>query len=136
MTKKKCIFIVLFVFLIWILWSNTALELNYYIVQSDKLPKAFDGFCILISHRPEFFNEYVATGVDLVLSGHTHGGQFRIPFVGGLVAPHQGFFPKYDVGMYTENNTSMIVSRGIGNSIIPIRFNNRPEVIVIKLQAS
>lgn len=81
-------------------------------------------------------NTYVACGVDLALSGHAHGGQFRLPFVGGLVAPNQGLFPKYDSGLYTEGNTNMIVSRGIGNSILPFRFNNRPEVILIELKAT
>ena len=94
-----------------------------------------DGFTILLSHRPEFFNQYVRADIDLVFSGHAHGGQFRLPFVGGLVAPNQGLFPKYDAGLYTEENTNMIVSRGIGNSILPFRFNNRPEVILVKLES-
>ena len=88
---------------------------------------------VLLSHRPELFETYVESGVDLVLSGHAHGGQFRLPFVGGLVAPNQGLFPKYETGLYTCNSTNMLVSRGIGNSIIPFRFNNRPEVILIEL---
>lgn len=92
-------------------------------------------FTVLLSHRPELFDTYVESGVDLVLSGHAHGGQFRLPFVGGLVAPNQGFFPEYDAGLYTEKSTNMIVSRGIGNSIIPFRFNNRPEVILIELES-
>ena len=92
-----------------------------------------DGYTILLSHRPELFDLYVDTGMDLVFSGHAHGGQFRLPFVGGLVAPNQGFFPKYDAGQFTEENTTMIVSRGVGNSIIHIRFNNRPEIIVATL---
>ena len=71
--------------------------------------------------------------IDLVLSGHAHGGQFRLPFIGGIAAPNQGLFPRYDGGMYSENNTTMIVSRGIGNSIIPVRFNNRPEIVSIEL---
>jgi len=71
----------------------------------------------------------------LALCGHAHGGQFRLPFIGGLIAPNQGFLPKYDAGKYQENNTTMIVSRGIGNSIIPIRFNNRPEIVVVALIA-
>ena len=95
-----------------------------------------DGFSVLLSHRPELFDTYVACGVDRALSGHAHGGQFRLPFVGGLVAPNQGLFPKYDSGLYTEGNTNMIVSRGIGNSILPFRFNNRPEVILIELKAT
>lgn len=93
-----------------------------------------DAYCILLSHRPELFNAYVNANVDLVLSGHAHGGQIRLPFIGGIVAPNQGFFPKYDAGIYTQDNTTMIVSRGIGNSIIPIRFNNRPEIVVIELK--
>lgn len=93
-----------------------------------------DGFTVLLSHRPEVFDTYVASGMNLVLSGHAHGGQFRSPFLGGLVAPNQGFFPEYDSGLYTEGGTNMIVSRGIGNSILPFRFNNRPEVILIELE--
>ena len=95
-----------------------------------------DSYTILLSHRPELFEVYTESKVDLVLSGHAHGGQFRLPFVGGLVAPNQGLFPKYDAGLYTEENTNMIVSRGIGNSILPFRFNNRPEVILIELNCS
>ena len=92
-------------------------------------------FTVLLSHRPELFDTYADHGLDLVLSGHVHGGQFRLPFIGGLVAPNQGLFPEYDAGIYTEGNTNMLVSRGIGNSILPFRINNRPEVILIELQA-
>jgi predicted MPP superfamily phosphohydrolase len=82
------------------------------------------------------FEIYADSGVNLILSGHAHGGQFRLPFVGGLVAPNQGLFPEYDAGQYTRENTCMIVSRGVGNSIIPFRFNNRPEVILIELKTA
>ena len=92
-------------------------------------------YCILLSHRPETFEAYVEENIDLVLSGHAHGGQFRLPFIGGIVAPDQGLFPKYTAGKYIRNNTTMIVSRGIGNSIIPVRFNNRPEIVVIELKS-
>ena len=88
---------------------------------------------ILLSHRPELFAAYKESGVDLALTGHAHGGQFRLPFIGGLIAPNQGFFPKYDAGLYTEDGANMVVSRGLGNSIIPLRFNNRPEIVVIEL---
>ena len=91
-----------------------------------------DNYKVLLAHRPEYFDVY-AGNVDLVLSGHAHGGQFRIPFIGGLVAPGQGFFPEYYEGSYIEDNTEMIVSRGIGNSIIPFRINNKPEIIVAEL---
>ena len=93
------------------------------------------GFTILLSHRPELFDTYVAHDMDLVLSGHAHGGQFRLPLIGGLVAPNQGLFPKYDAGLYSEGDTNMIVSRGLGNSIIAFRFNNRPEVVLIELES-
>ena len=76
---------------------------------------------------------YSESGVDLVLSGHMHGGQFRVPFLGGLYAPSHGFFPEYDAGLYTKSDTDMIVSRGLGNSIFPIRINNRPEIVGVEL---
>ena len=91
---------------------------------------AGEGYTILLSHRPELFALYAQYGVDLVFSGHAHGGQVRIPFVGGLIAPNQGFFPEYDAGLYSRKGTQMLVSRGVGNSIIPLRINNRPEIIV------
>lgn len=93
------------------------------------------GYTILLSHRPELFESYVSCGADLVFSGHAHGGQFRLPFVGGLIAPNQGLFPKHDAGLYIDGDTQMVVSRGIGNSIIPVRFHNRPEIVLAVLQA-
>lgn len=92
-------------------------------------------FTLMLSHRPELFDSYVENEIDLVLSGHAHGGQVRIPLIGGLIAPDQGLFPKYDAGVYSEGNTAMVVSRGIGNSVIPIRINNRPEIVLIELQS-
>ena len=91
-----------------------------------------DNYKILLAHKPHYFDAY-ANQVDLVLSGHAHGGQFKIPFIGGVVAPGQGFFPEYYTGSYIKENTEMIVSRGIGNSIIPFRINNKPEIIVAEL---
>ena len=95
-----------------------------------------DVYTVLLSHRPELFDVYAENGVDLVFSGHAHGGQFCLSFAGGLVASNQGFFPEYDAGAYTAGNTTMIVSRGIGNSIIPVRFNNRPEVVIAELRTA
>ena len=91
------------------------------------------GYTILLSHRPELFESYAACDIDLIFSGHAHGGQFRLPLIGGLIAPNQGFFPKYDAGMFSAHNTHMVVSRGLGNSIIPFRINNRPEIILVEL---
>lgn len=93
-----------------------------------------DNYKILLSHRPELFDTYCEAGVELVLSGHAHGGQIRLPFLGGIAAPNQGFYPKYTEGLYSDGSTSMVVSRGLGNSIIPLRINNRPEIVVIKLE--
>lgn len=93
-----------------------------------------EGYKILLSHRPEIFSVYVKHDIDLVFSGHAHGGQFRIPFIGGVAAPNQGWFPQYDAGLYHKNDTDMIVSRGIGNSYIPVRVNNRPEIIIASLE--
>ena len=100
----------------------------------SELQNESDCYTVLLAHRPELFETYVDAGVDLVFSGHAHGGQFRLPFIGGLVAPNQGFFPEYDAGLFSEGSTTMIVSRGVGNSIIPIRFNNRPEIVVAELK--
>lgn len=91
-------------------------------------------FVLLLAHEPQNMDKYSKEEVDLVLSGHAHGGQVRLPFIGGLVAPDQGFFPEYTEGFYEENATSMIVSRGLGNSVIPIRVFNRPEIVCVELK--
>ena len=94
----------------------------------------------LLAHRPEFFTSYVTDNPDIhpdvIFSGHAHGGQIRLPFIGGLFAPGQGFFPKYTSGVYSSpQNTDqkLVVSRGIGNSLFPLRINNKPHFIVITL---
>lgn len=88
---------------------------------------------ILLAHEPQYIAKYAQADVDLVLSGHAHGGQFRLPFVGGVVAPDQGFFPEYTEGLHVAEDTSMIISRGIGNSVIPLRVFNCPEIVCVKL---
>lgn len=90
-------------------------------------------YTVLLSHRPELMPIYSKQAINLVLSGHAHGGQFRLPFIGGIFAPNQGFFPKYSAGIYTEANTTMIVSRGLGPSSFPFRFNNKPDLVEIIL---
>lgn len=94
-----------------------------------------DLFTLVLSHRPETFQDYVDYKMDVVFSGHAHGGQFRLPGLGGLVAPGQGLFPSYTAGMYSENTTHMIVSRGLGNSAIPVRIFNSPEIVVVTLKS-
>lgn len=92
-------------------------------------------YTVVLSHRPEIFEEYVSGNADLVLTGHAHGGQFRLPFIGGLYSPGEGLLPVYDAGSFTQDETVMYVSRGIGNSLFPIRFNNRPELPVYTLRS-
>lgn len=93
-----------------------------------------EDFTILLSHRPELMDVYSRYGIDLVFSGHAHGGQIRLPLIGGLVAPNQGWLPEYDAGLFERGQTRMIVSRGLGNSLFPLRFNNRPELIIVELK--
>lgn len=88
---------------------------------------------VVLAHEPQYLVRYASIGVDLVLSGHAHGGQFRLPFVGGIVAPDQGFLPEYTAGEYYMNGTEMIVSRGLGNSVIPVRLFNYPEIVCVEL---
>ncbi len=92
-------------------------------------------YSVLLSHRPELMEVYAESGCDLVFSGHSHGGQFRLPGLGGLYAPGQGIFPEYDGGVYTSGATTMAVSRGVGNSLMPVRLNNRPEIVAVELKA-
>ena len=87
-------------------------------------------FTILLSHRPEIIDLYSESKVDLVFTGHAHGGQIRLPFTDGLFAPNQGLLPRYTSGKFKKGNTEMIVSRGLGNSLFPFRIFNRPELIV------
>lgn len=93
-----------------------------------------DKFTLLITHRPEHIDIYSNNNVDLVFTGHAHGGQIRVPFVGGIIAPGQGLLPKYTSGVYNINNTSMVVNRGVGNSKFPFRINNRPELVFVTLE--
>ena len=95
--------------------------------------KGVEGYQILLAHRPETLTQYAQTGIDLVFCGHAHGGQFRLPW-GGVIAPNQGFFPKITAGIYRQDGTQMVVSRGLGNSWIPIRLFNRPEVLLVTLR--
>ena len=92
-------------------------------------------FTILLAHRPELFGFYSQFGFDLVLSGHAHGGQWRIPgILNGVYAPNQGLFPAYAGGRYEQDGTVMIVSRGLARESTRVpRFYNRPELVIVDL---
>ena len=94
-------------------------------------------YTILLSHRPEKMELYAQYDFDLVLSGHAHGGQWRVPLLfNGLYAPDQGFLPKYAGGFYEENGTKMIVSRGLATKEVRSvqRVYNKPEVVIVDLK--
>jgi len=92
-------------------------------------------YSILLAHRPEHIDQYLNYDFDLVLSGHSHGGQWRIPFIlNGLYAPNQGFFPKYAGGKYEHGSTTHIVSRGLSKNSTRIpRIFNPPELVIVEL---
>lgn len=100
-----------------------------------RLADGLEGFRLLLAHEPQYIARYAMAGYDLVLSGHAHGGQWRIPFTSvGVYSPGQGLFPKYTEGLHTVGDLRMIISRGLGNSEFPLRIFNRPEVVVIDLK--
>lgn len=102
--------------------------------ESEAKELASEGkFNILIRHRPQFAREYAEAGFDLALSGHAHGGQMRLPVIGGVFAPDQYFFPRFSEGLHRFGSKGTVISRGLGSSILPMRVNNRPEVVVVKL---
>lgn len=113
--------------------DDLSLQANILKTLADEAP---DDFQILLAHEPQYLRDYYAeSGVDLVFSGHTHGGQWRIPFTHqGLYAPDQGFLPKYTDGIYTEGDTTMYLSRGLGNSGFPLRLFNHPEIVCVTFQ--
>ena len=103
---------------------------------AEELEQLGDGggtFTVLLAHRPELVEVYAEYGAGLVLSGHAHGGQVRLPLLGGLYAPGPGLLPEYDSGLYSLGETQMVVSRGLGNSVAPLRVNNRPELVIVTL---
>lgn len=118
-------------------------EFAYYDTNAERMEAMLDSvtegieeedFVLLLSHRPEYLELYDQYEVDVCLSGHAHGGQFRFPFIGGVYAPGQGFLPKYTVGVYETEDLDMYVGTGIGNSVIPVRVFNPPEILTIVLE--
>lgn len=109
--------------------SLNSFTLNKVIENADK-----ESMMLLLAHEPQFWDEYNTCDIDLVLSGHAHGGQFRIPFTHkGIIAPDQSFLPEYTEGVFEKNGKTLIISRGIGNSVIPFRLFNRPEIVCVTL---
>ena len=100
----------------------------------SRMMQETSGYRILLCHRPVLFETFRYEGVDLMLSGHVHGGQVRLPFVGGLYSPDQGLFPEYDAGLYETESSKLLISRGLGDSIIPLRFGNRHTLLVVELR--
>ncbi len=96
--------------------------------------EAGDRFTIVLCHRPEKAEGYADAQADLVFTGHVHGGGIRLPFVGAIFAPDQGWIPPYSAGMYEIENTHMVVNRGLGHGKIPYRVNNPPELVAVTLQ--
>lgn len=94
-----------------------------------------DKFNVLLTHDPLYFEVYEKSKVDLILTGHIHGGIVRIPFKGGLLSPDQDWFPRYYHGLYTLNDTKMIVSAGLGNYTVNFRFFNPFEINLITLKS-
>lgn len=93
-----------------------------------------DDFTLLLAHRPEMIGIYAENNIDMVFSGHAHGGQIRLPGLGGLIAPGQGWFPTMTEGIFRRGETQLVLSRGIGNSGFPLRLFNRPEVVAVTLE--
>lgn len=92
------------------------------------------GTTVLLAHRPELLDRYAGQGIDLVLSGHAHGGQVRVPGLGGLFAPHQGWLPDLSEGVHERGGTTMVISRGLGNSIAAVRVNDPRELVIVDLR--
>ncbi|MBR5667571.1 MAG: DUF1294 domain-containing protein [Lachnospiraceae bacterium] len=97
-----------------------------------------DGFTICLAHEPMYHERYRALGADVTFSGHVHGGQVIIPGKGGLISPDMEFFPELYAGAHVygegEDSMTMYISRGLGNSVLPLRINNFPELVVVTLR--
>ena len=106
------------------------------VAASEKSLEKQDGFHMLLFHRANMLDYFNDKAYDLILSGHMHGGQIRIPFLGGLKSPHGDWFPRYSGGRYDTANKTYIVSRGIGNAVRVPRLLNRPELVTITLKCN
>ena len=109
-------------------------KMNYEYLKTLMGTVKHDKMQIFLAHNPEYFEEYVNAGADLVLSGHIHGGVMRLPILGGVISPKCTLFPKYDGGKFTYRNGTMFLSRGLGMHTLPIRIFNPGELIVVHLK--
>ena len=86
---------------------------------------------LILAHRPELWPQYLLADPLVILSGHTHGGQIRLPLIGAIYVPNQPLLAQYDEGIFTKANSYLIISRGLGNSFINCRFDNYPQIVTI-----
>lgn len=114
------------------IWHRTELTVEEL---EEKVPKrkASTDYRILLAHNPKYFDLYAKLDVDLVLSGHVHGGIMILPVLGGVIAPDYRIFPKYDYGTFESERTKMILSKGLGVHSIRLRVFNKPELTVFKI---
>ena len=116
-------------------WTlDTQIGMNFFFYENDATANGYK--TKKWSHwlvQPEIRYWICETFNGWFLGLHAHGGQIRLPGIGGLIAPGQGLFPKYTEGKYEENGTTLVVSRGIGNSVLPLRVNDRPQIVVVQL---
>ena len=126
-----------------LVWSSDQLAINICGVdypgriwaELDRATKgiATEQFTLLLTHTPAVIKTPFITRADLVLCGHTHGGQVRLPFVGAIIAPDQGSWPAYDKGIYQIGHTTLYIDSGLGTSIIPVRVLNRCQISLLTL---
>lgn len=120
----------------------TEQKVKSFLRESAEKITGFDGFEILLFHRANLLDHLTGYGIDLILSGHMHGGHVRIPGIGGVAAPRTSWqegdnilFPRYFGGRFESDGTTMIVNRGLGNPMIIPRVFNRPELVVVTLKS-
>lgn len=114
--------------------------IDYSSTERGNLAKALDGidrglYTILLCHKPDIVKDYSDIPCDLILCGHTHGGQIRFPLLGAVIAPDQGLFPKYNKGLYKiDNDTTLYIDSGVGTTRLPVRVMNRSQISLIEIE--
>lgn len=113
-------------------FERTPMEVNYI---ASEIGEASDSdYEVLIAHNPNYFEEYVKWGADLVVSGHVHGGIVRLPFLGGVISTDFRLFPKYDYGLFEKDGSRMILTSGIGTHTIKFRLFNPVEIVSVRFK--